>query len=118
MAFLNLLFPSEDAESAYSIDYEALYAEGVRGIIFDIDNTLVPHGLPADMKSRDLFRRLHAVGLKTCLISNNDGPRVRPFADAVHSDYMPDAGKPLKRGYKAAMGLMRTDRTRYRAAPE
>ena len=28
----------------YVIDFEKLYAQGYRGLIFDIDNTLLPHG--------------------------------------------------------------------------
>lgn len=30
--------------AAYEIPYEKLYERGYRGIIFDVDNTLVPHG--------------------------------------------------------------------------
>ena len=41
-------FPDEYLDSAYEIDYEKLYEEGYRGLIYDIDNTLVPHGAPAD----------------------------------------------------------------------
>ena len=37
-------FPDEYLESAYAVNYEKLYQEGVRGLLFDIDNTLVPHG--------------------------------------------------------------------------
>ena len=40
-------FPDEYMESTYSIPFEKLYQEGYRGVIFDIDNTLVPHGAPA-----------------------------------------------------------------------
>jgi len=35
------LFPKAYCKSAYDIDYEGLYHEGCRGVIFDIDNTLV-----------------------------------------------------------------------------
>ena len=37
-------FPDRYIASAYVIDFEKLYEKGVRGLIFDIDNTLVPHG--------------------------------------------------------------------------
>ena len=37
-------YPDEWLDSAYDIDYEGLYESGFRGLIFDIDNTLVPHG--------------------------------------------------------------------------
>lgn len=37
-------YPDKYVESAYVIDYEGMYKKGYRGIIFDIDNTLVPMG--------------------------------------------------------------------------
>ncbi len=40
-------YPTEYVESSYEIDYEKLYKVGYRGIIFDIDNTLVEHGADA-----------------------------------------------------------------------
>ena len=45
------LYPTRYIVSSYSIDYEDLYDKGYRGIIFDIDNTLVPHGFPADERA-------------------------------------------------------------------
>ena len=61
---LERFYPDEEAESAYGIDYEVLYKRGFRGIIFDIDNTLVPHGLPADERAVALFKRLKKIGYK------------------------------------------------------
>ena len=40
-------FPDKYLDSAYVVNYKKLYQEGYRGILFDIDNTLVPHGAPA-----------------------------------------------------------------------
>ena len=51
-------FPDEYLDSTYVIDFEKLYAQGYRGLIFDIDNTLVPHGEPADERAKALFVRL------------------------------------------------------------
>ena len=51
-------FPDEYLDSAYAVDYEKLYQQGYRGVLFDIDNTLVPHGAPADKRARELFQRL------------------------------------------------------------
>ena len=39
-------YPDETAESVRDIDYRAYLEQGVRGIIFDIDNTLVPQDAP------------------------------------------------------------------------
>ena len=49
---LKRFYPGEYVDSTYEIDFDALYREGYRGIIFDIDNTLVPHGAPADERAR------------------------------------------------------------------
>ena len=45
-----------------------------------------------------------------CLISNNDEPRVKPFAEAVQSKYIYDAHKPSRKNYMKAMELMGTDK--------
>lgn len=102
-------YPDEEANSAYSIDYEKWYAVGKRGIIYDIDNTLVPHGAPATEEAVALFHRLHELGFATMLLSNNKEPRVKSFADVVGSKYLYKANKPARAGYERAMDEMGTD---------
>ena len=102
-------YPDRREKSAYGIDYAALYKQGVRGLIFDIDNTLVPHGAPATEEAISLFSYLRDTGFATCLISNNQLPRVKPFADAVGSAFLEDAHKPSKKGYLAACEKMGTE---------
>lgn len=101
-------YPDYESDSAYTVDYEALYRRGYRGVIFDIDNTLVPHGAPATETSIALFERLRALGYRTMLLSNNKEPRVKSFADAVGSGYIYKAGKPGREGYERAMRNMGT----------
>lgn len=105
----SVFYPDRYCTSTYEIDYSALYAKGFRGIVFDIDNTLVPHGAPADPRSRQLFMRLHTMGFRTLVLSNNKEQRVRSFAEAVKATgYIYKAGKPAKAGYRKAMQLLRT----------
>ena len=85
---LQSFYPKEYLDSAYEIPYEEYYKKGVRGIIFDIDNTLVPHGAPADERAIALFERLHRAGFHTCLMSNNKKPRVASFAAEVNPEYL------------------------------
>lgn len=87
-------YPDLYVSSTYEIDFDRLYRSGYRGLIFDIDNTLVTHGAPANDQAKQLFAHLHEIGFATCLISNNQEPRVKPFADAVHSLYIYEAHKP------------------------
>ncbi len=103
-------FPDYEADSAYKINYAKLYEKGYRGIIYDIDNTLVPHGAPAAEQAVLLFGQLHRRGFHTMLLSNNKEPRVKPFADRVHSPYIFKAGKPGRAGYERAMQEMGTER--------
>ena len=48
-------FPDEYLASTYVIPFEEMYEKGYRGVIFDIDNTLVPHGAQADERAKKLF---------------------------------------------------------------
>lgn len=108
MKLLERFYPDESIDSAYEIDYLKLYKEGYRGVIFDIDNTLVPHGAEADQRSVELFGRLREIGFESILLSNNKEPRVKTFNDRVHSRYIYKAGKPSVRNYRRAMELMGT----------
>lgn len=108
---LKKFYPGEYIDSTYEIDFERLYREGYRGIIFDVDNTLVPHGAPADERARRLFVRLHKIGYHCMLLSNNKEPRVKMFSDAViGASYIYKAGKPKPVNYKKAMKMMGTNR--------
>ena len=104
----HMLYPDEYMDSTYAIDFKKLYNDGYRGILFDIDNTLVPHGAPADERAIALFKKLKQIGFTTCLISNNKEPRVKSFCDKVDSDYIFKAGKPLSGRYEEGIRKMKT----------
>ncbi len=103
---LQAVYPSVMAESVEKIRYDKLWEKGFRGLIFDIDNTLVPHGAEATPKSRAFFAYLHEIGFETCLLSNNHPPRVEPFAHAVKSRFLCNAHKPSKVGFQQAIAEM------------
>lgn len=102
-------YPKEYLNSVYEIDFFKLYQEGYRGVLFDIDNTLVPHGAPADKKTIEFFQNLRKIGMKTCLISNNQIERVKGFADSVESSFIENAHKPAVKNYYHAMKLLNTN---------
>lgn len=104
-------YPDCYMRSAYDIDFEAYYKKGYRGIVFDIDNTLVEHGAPADERSIRLIKHLKELGFQIMLLSNNKEPRVKMFNDMVQASYIFKAGKPGKKGYENAMKKMGTDKT-------
>lgn len=103
---LKCFYPDRVENSVFDIDFRKLYASGKRGVLFDIDNTLVEHGADSNKKVDAFFGGLHKMGFKTCLISNNDEERVTRFNKNINTEYIYKAGKPSGRGYLLAMQKM------------
>ena len=106
---LEPFYPKEWLDSTYEIDWEQWKRKGIRGVLFDIDNTLVPHGAPADERAIQLFKELRDIGFSCCLVSNNKKKRVAPFASLVGAEYIELAAKPSRRGYERAMERLGTN---------
>ena len=104
-----MLFPDYFYSSAYSIPYQKLFEEGKRGVLFDVDNTLVEHEAPANEKAVGLIKQLKDLGFNVCFVSNNREPRVRSFTEAVGGTYVYKAGKPGKEGYLKGCEKMNID---------
>jgi hypothetical protein len=112
-------YPTELSRSSYDVDYDRLYSKGIRGLIYDIDNTLVEHDADANDLAAALMKYLTAKGFSVCFISNNKEPRVKRFYDGLSDrsvdmkniHYVYKAGKPSRRNYLKAMELMKTDKT-------
>ena len=60
-------YPDTIQESTYDIDFKALQQQGIKGVLFDIDNTLVEHGADATPRAIALFDELKKMGMKSCL---------------------------------------------------
>lgn len=102
-------FPDEYLGSTYKIPFEKLYEQGYRGVIFDIDNTLVPHGAPADERAKRLFQRLREIGFESCLLSNNQKKRVEMFNQEIQTHYIYNALKPARKNYVSNLKAMTED---------
>ena len=84
-----------------------LKKHGIKGLILDVDNTLTTHDNPVPAEGiREWLDTMRAAGIKLIIVSNNHPERVRPFAAPLGLDFVSDSGKPLRRGYKAAMKKM------------
>lgn len=109
MGLLEAFYPNEIQDSTYVIDFESWKQKGYKGIIFDIDNTLVPHDADADERCIALFQKLKELGFSTMLLSNNKEPRVKRFNRQIGTKYIFKAGKPGIKNYCKAMEEMGTD---------
>jgi len=101
--------PTRYFDKKEDIPIREYYDAGYRGILFDIDNTLVPHDEPVDEKARVFVKELKELGFGICLISNNDEERVRTFADPLGVKYVYKAWKPKREGYIKGMEVLGTD---------
>ncbi len=110
MSIFSSFFPSEYIASFYDYDFESAYRDGKRLILFDIDNTLVPHGAPPDDRCESKIAELKAMGFKLCAVSNNKEPRVKSFCDKLKLSYIYNASKPSTKGYNQAMLTCGADR--------
>ncbi len=103
--FINYLKPSAYVESIEDIDLDVLKSQGIKLIICDLDNTLVPHFTKfPDKKTKDFVENVKLKGFEFLLVSNNSKKRVSFFADKLGLDnYISNAKKPLAREVKKAI---------------
>ncbi len=105
----NKFYPDKYYDSTYVIDFEKEYNDGFRGVIFDIDNTLVEHDADADERAIKFMENLKKIGFNVCLLSNNKRERVERFNKDVDVNYIFKANKPSRQGYRKAMEIMGTN---------
>ena len=99
-------YPNQYVEDVFSIDYEALYQAGFRGLLFDIDNTLVPHGKDSTPEVDALFQKIHTIGFQTLLLSDNSEERIQRFNRNIGTLYIAEAGKPDPAAWEKALRML------------
>ena len=110
MSRLKAFFPDYQAASVYELAPEWFVERGYRGLILDIDNTLVSPHAPADEAALAWTRRLKEAGMALAVLSNNSRERAESFAAALDCPFVAKAGKPRPEGFMRAMEMLGTDR--------
>lgn len=106
---LRLLTPVQVAASVADLNPAGLQARGVRGVILDLDNTIVPWGSATPPPFvREWVRRGQAVGLRMCIVSNNLSLWVRQVGEILGVPVVGWALKPVPFGFRRAMRIMGT----------
>jgi uncharacterized protein len=99
--------PKLRVDTVYDIDLEELYAQGYRGIITDLDNTLVGAKDPlSNPKLAEWFEYVKKCGFKLIIVSNNSMRRVSAFATPLNIEFVHQARKPSNAPFRRAMNLM------------
>ena len=99
--------PNEYVQSVFQIDIEKLANSGFKGIITDLDNTLVGWDVKTQKKEiQEWFKKANDLGLKITIVSNNSEKRVSGFSKDLDVDFIFKARKPMGRAFKKAIQHM------------
>lgn len=103
------LKPDMIINSIHEFPLENLVEKGIKGIIFDIDNTLVKASdKEPTLYVLELFDKLKGYGISYAIVSNNNIERVERFSKNLGVYYRHKALKPRRKYLKQAMDYMGT----------
>lgn len=107
---LKWLTPDLFLDELQALSSAPLRQWGVRGLIFDLDNTLLPYdsyALTAEVLA--LVEELRDSGYAMCLVSNsNRDRRVKSLGEQAGVAAISRAGKPRRRAFREALALLGT----------
>lgn len=107
---LELLRPKLYVASVPEIDLEELKARRLRGLILDVDNTLVERNRSHLSPQVEAWvRRAKEEGFQLCIASNSIGSqRIAALAARLGIPYITWAAKPRRRPFRLGMAMMGT----------
>lgn len=101
---MEIFIPDIYQKSIYTIDYQKLQNRGIKCLLFDLDNTLVPASIDVpNKKIKDLFTELKEKGFTLILFSNSPKKRLKPFKEKLEVDALASAMKPLPKSFVKVM---------------
>lgn len=108
MIFANFI-PSLHLHSIFDIDFQKLKTRGIRGVITNLDNTLVESGSPhATENLMNWLQKLREHDLRVVIVSNNRKLRVSEFARPLGIPFVYEARKPWGDPFDRALRLLHT----------
>jgi HAD superfamily phosphatase (TIGR01668 family) len=89
-----------------AVPFEKIAAEGMKAVLFDLENTLVPPGGPFTDDGRAIVSKARAAGLEVGVVSNASAGWVRPALAAEGIPCVAPAGKPARKAFEDACGMV------------
>lgn len=106
-----LVIPNMYVPSIYNIDIMALWNQGMRSIIIDLDNTLVEATRTDATPELILWlKKVQNMGFKVMIVSNNSKSRVSQFCHPLEVPFIYTAKKPLLQAFRRALRLLETEK--------
>lgn len=104
---LEEFFPRLLVDKVQDIDLDFLKENKIKGLVLDIDNTLVPeHVKEADENAVKWIERVKEEGFEVCIVSNASKKRVIKFNEKLKLFAIHRARKPGVKAFKKAVRLM------------
>lgn len=105
--------PDRFAPRLHDVPHEELEAAGIRGLIIDLDNTLLGfRETELAQEHLEWVARARERGFRIAMLSNNFSERVNTLAARLQIECFPNALKPLPFGFlraKRCLGLRRRE---------
>lgn len=99
--------PTWRINSVYAIQPEELVREEIRGVIVDLDNTLIAwNQYEYTNEMRDWIDEVRAEGIQVYILSNNTQDRVSKVADPLGVPFTAGAMKPTGNGFQRAIDVL------------
>jgi len=106
----HLFRPDSAVDSVFDIDLAHLKAQGIRGIIFDLDNTIIPwDSCDICPTISEWMIGVMAQGFRVSIVSNNWHKRVQAIAVRFDLPFVSRAYKPAKAGFRRALAAMKLE---------
>lgn len=102
-----MLKPSLIYKGVQYIDLKTLKEKEIKGILLDIDNTLIDYTKVLSKEIIEWVKNAKKEGFKLCILSNsNKMDKIIPIAKKLDIKYVSFAKKPSKKGYRKAAQLL------------
>jgi uncharacterized protein len=104
---LKTFLPNEHVKSIFDISAKSLVEKGIKGVITDLDNTLVEWDRPnATPQLVEWFNEMRNQGIMITIVSNNKEQRVKEFSDPLDIPFIHQARKPMVKAFRHALREM------------
>lgn len=101
------LYPDTYVTNVKEITIELLNKNNIKGLLLDVDNTLIDFDLKILEGSKDWINSLKENNFKLCILSNtNKIEKVKMVAKELDIPYVYFAKKPFKKGFKKGLKLL------------
>jgi len=101
------LYPKLYLKSVKEITYEILEENNIKGLILDVDNTLIDYYKNMPDGVEEWCKELQNKNIKFCIASNsNERRKVEGVAEKLGIPFIFFAQKPFKRGLNRARNIM------------